>query len=153
VLCREEAYDLCALLAKKRESSNACPNIIGVVKQQADDAEADAKLGVKEFAENYFCGPLYLDEEMKLYEMLGSRKLSLLSVLWNPISSYRSYKAINERIKAKKLDGNLKGEGLVKGAVLVVSPGGEIVYTYLEETGQELPVAEIEAAVDSLITK
>mmetsp|Transcript_33849 Transcript_33849/g.74286 ORF Transcript_33849/g.74286 Transcript_33849/m.74286 type:complete len:91 (+) Transcript_33849:386-658(+) len=90
---------------------------------------------------------------MKLYEMLGSRKLSLLSVLWNPISSYRSYKAINERIKAKKLDGNLKGEGLVKGAVLVVSPGGEIVYTYLEETGQELPVAEIEAAVDSLITK
>ena len=41
------------------------------------------------------------------------------------------------------LEGNMQGEGLILGGVLVVSSAGDVVYTYLEETGSELPIADI----------
>lgn len=123
-----------------------------MVKQQASSSEEEAKLGVQEFAEKYFCGPLFLDEENRLFDVLGSRKLGLplRKMIFNPIQTYRDFKGLGERIKAKGLDGNMQGEGLVQGGVLVVSAAGEVLFTYLEETGSELPIAEIEATIDSL---
>ena len=44
----------------------------------------------------------------------------------------------------------MKGEGLIQGGVLVVASDGKVVYTYLEETGSQLPVDEISKAIDSL---
>ena len=154
MLCREEAYDLCALLRAKRGSLvERLPNVIGVVKEEEDEAKT---LGVQEFAEHYFCGPLYLDSERRLYEALGNRKLSLATLgrlVLNPLTSYREMKAASARYKAKGgVAGNYKGEGLVQGGVIVVSPAGKVVYTYLEATGSQLPVDEIEKAIDSLST-
>ena len=70
---------------------------------QASTAEEEAKLGVQEFADKYFCGPLYLDEERKLYDALGSRTLSIPfgKMIFNPITTYREFKALGERTKAK----------------------------------------------------
>lgn len=128
------------------------PDVIGVVKQQANSAEDEAKLGVQEFADKYFCGPLFLDEERKLYDALGSRKLSLPlgKLILNPLQTYRDFKALGARTRAKGLEGNMQGEGLILGGVLVVSAKGDVVYTYLEETGSELPLTEIGKAIDSL---
>lgn len=128
------------------------PNVVGVVKQQANSSVEEAKLGVQEFADKYFCGPLFLDEERQLYTALGSRKLSLPlgKILFNPLQTYRDFKALGVRTKAKGLDGNMQGEGLIQGGVLVVSKAGDVVFTYLEETGSELPIAEIEKAIDAL---
>jgi len=152
-LCREEASDLCALLRAKRSiGADALPNVVGVVKQQATSAAEESKLGVQEFAEKYFCGALFLDEERKLYEALGSRKLSLPlgKLIFNPLQTYREFKALGVRTKGKGLEGNMQGEGLILGGVLVVSSAGDVVYTYLEETGSELPIADIGKAIDSL---
>mmetsp|Transcript_74322 Transcript_74322/g.124034 ORF Transcript_74322/g.124034 Transcript_74322/m.124034 type:complete len:89 (+) Transcript_74322:432-698(+) len=60
-----------------------------------------------------------------------------------------SIKEMGKRMESKDIDGNLKGEGIVQGGVIVVgpSPACKVTYTYLEETGSELPLSDIEAAV------
>lgn len=103
-----------------------------------------------DFNKNYFPYPLYIDEEMEMYKYLGSRKLTQLPFTWNPFKLYRSFKAIGERIKAKGLEGNMRGEGLTLGGVLVYSPKSGLVYEYKEVTGGELPVEEIAAAAQGL---
>ena len=52
-------------------------------------------------------------------------------------------------MKAKGIDGNMKGDGLVQGGIIVIgpSPACDIVYTYREETGIPIPIDEIDAAI------
>ena len=47
----------------------------------------------------------------------------------------------------RQLEGNFRGEGLVLGGILVISPKNGVVYTYFEETGKEIPRQEIIDAV------
>ena len=55
------------------------------------------------------------------------------------------------RLKEKgDIQGNLVGEGAIRGGILVISPQNEVLYRYDEETGQEIPAAEIAAAVAKL---
>jgi len=51
------------------------------------------------------------------------------------------------RHKAKNVEGNLVGEGLVQGGIIVVGPDGKVVYTYLEKSGSPLPLEEIRTAI------
>lgn len=61
-------------------------------------------------------------------------------------------KALSERLKSKGgIEGNLVGEGLTLGGITVISPTGEELYTYREETGKEIPRDEIAAALDKLV--
>ena len=83
---------------------------------------------------------MYLDESKSFFQFLGSRSLFRdLKISWNPFTIYRSFKNIGDRIKSKKLEGNYRGEGLILGGILVLSPDAEVLFSYYEETGSEIP--------------
>jgi hypothetical protein len=120
------------------------------------EKEDDDTLGIGEFADKYWEGnPLYQDKDRAFFTFLGNKKLSIpLKSLLNPIRAYRELKALGARMKERGLEGNLKGEGLVKGGVLVVGPDDTVLYTHFEETGSGIPkeaLAEIKAAALKLI--
>ena len=61
--------------------------------------------------------------------------------------------AVGERQKAKSVEGNMQGDGLTKGGILVISPQDEILHTFYEDPGNGVPkeeAAKIIAAVRSI---
>src|SRR5690606_16772925 len=72
----------------------------------------------------YFNGnPLYMDKERSFYSYLGNKSLFAQPLhTWNPFTLYHDYIALKDRLKAKDVDGNLKGEGFLKGGFLIVTP-------------------------------
>ena len=105
-----------------------------------------------EYASRYFtCGAVYLDADWSFYEALGSRKIGLEGLwqyAWNPLKAFDRIRGMRE----KHIDGNLNGEGLTLGGVLVLAPGNAgVVYTYLEKTGEALPISEIQQAVSQVV--
>jgi hypothetical protein len=131
--------------------------LVGIIKEVAPtkSVETDEKLGVTVFQENYFQNrPLYLDEQRNFYELLGNRKLSIsFASFLKPWKLYADFKMLTARIKAKKIDGNFAGEGLVQGGIIVFGPGSdEIIYQYQEETGSEVPLDALEAGMLKLLT-
>lgn len=138
-------------IASKHPTVQNIP-VFGVIKEIAPTAKVatDEALGVGEFQSTYWGDkPLYLDVNLAFYQALGDRKLPIFKTLFrNPFALYRGYKDLGERMKNKKIDGNLAGEGFVQGGVMIVAPGGvELVYEYKEETGSLLPLDEIEQAI------
>jgi AhpC/TSA antioxidant enzyme len=119
--------------------------LFGIVKEVAvDDA------GLLEFYDQYFNYPLYMDSSTQFYSALGSRKITTLST-WNPMRMYRGFKAMSARLKAKpNLQGNLKGEGIVQGGIIVFDPKGEARAVYKEATGSEIPSEDILTALKAL---
>jgi hypothetical protein len=155
VLCREEAKGLANRCAAGEYKG---AHLLAVIKEVApvSGAATDAELGVGEFQSKYFPHPTYLDKDLKFYEYLG--KKSLLTQLspwsiysWNPVRLYTDFVALGERMKAKGLEGNLKGEGFMQGGVLVIDKDGAVVYQHNEQTGSDLPYADIKAAVDKAV--
>ena len=103
-----------------------------------------------EFYNQYFKYPLYRDADLKFYEGLGNRKLTLP---WNPVALVRGVFAvmkINKRNKEKNISGNYKGEGFTKGGVILFGKDGKPKYAYEEETGSEIPLEDILAAVQAI---
>lgn len=78
------------------------------------------------------------------YEALGSRKLKVTS--WNPFRIFRGIRNVYKRLGQKNISGNLKGEGLVQGGVVIFDKTGARC-AYREETGNEVPVDDIVAVV------
>lgn len=91
---------------------------------------------------------------------LGDRKLlgdfnwwSLLNPL-NVVRLWRDIKAGGARLKDKGIEMNMVGEGLIQGGIIVVGPGDQgVLYRYLEETGSEIPVEDIKAALAPLTAR
>ena len=79
------------------------------------------------------------------YAALGSRKLALKS--WNPIKILKGLRKVNRRLKKKNISGNLKGEGLIQGGIILFDKNGKARYAYREETGSEVPIQDVIAAV------
>ncbi len=124
--------------------------LVGIIKEVAPTADArdDTELGVKDFQDNYFPFPLFLDSERRFYDaILGNRQLSLG---WNPINWVKWYFQFKDRISSKNITGNFKGEGFQLGGVLVISKEKGIVYQYEEIAGSELPAEEVAAAIKEL---
>jgi NADH:ubiquinone oxidoreductase subunit len=115
-------------------------------------AATDAELGVDEFHTKYFdSNPLYLDRERNFYKILGNKSLLSQSwSSWNPFKLYSDLKEVDVRVKAQGIDGNLKGEGLLQGGVLIIHPVRGIVYRHNERTGAVLPFDEMKQVLDSL---
>ena len=118
--------------------------MFGVVKEIGVDDE-----GLTEFYKNSFPFPLYKDDGLVFYnEFYGMRKLKLTT--WNPLRLYRGFKEMNVRLKEKNLEGNLTGEGLVQGGIIIFGKDGKAKYAYEEETGKEVPMDDIVAALKAV---
>lgn len=114
--------------------------IFGVVKEVGVDDE-----GLAEFESDFFPYPLYHDEPNAFYGALGRRKMSVKS--WNPIKIFKALRKLKKRLKKKNISGNLTGEGLIQGGIIIFDRNGRPRYAYREETGFEVPINDIIAAV------
>jgi hypothetical protein len=102
----------------KKDGSLGSADLVGIIKEVAPtkDAKTDQELGVTEFQTKYFPHPVYIDEALGMYEHLGSRLLTKdVPFSWNPLKLWSSFSALGERLKAKGVEGNYKGEGLTLG--------------------------------------
>lgn len=122
-------------------------NMFGVIKEVGVDTE-----GLLEFQSKYFGdNEIYFDEKKEFYHALGNQ--SLLSQRlhsWNPFQLYTDFNKMKDRMKNKKIEGNLIGEGLLKGGLFIVSPTEGVVYEHHESSGSPMPYEEIEAMVAKL---
>ena len=119
----------------------------GVIKETGVDDE-----GLSEFYNDYFTFPLYRDINLATYAAFGNKSI-LTGMSWNPLKLYRGYKELTKRLKDKKLDGNMKGEGLTKGGVFILNTDGEVVHAIEESTGDPLDIDEIQAVMDEMRQK
>lgn len=139
---------------------------VGIIKEvgeQDDVSIAEDTLGTKLFQEQYYPFPLYLDRKMDFYHALGKRKIySLFN--WNPFTWWSSLNKMSKRVDDRHIPGNLAGEGIILGGVLVIARGEQqkgagtttagvprVVYQYLEQTGSPVPVDDIAAAVNQVL--
>ena len=68
---------------------------------------------------------MYIDEGKKTYRDLGYRRFNFINI-WKALLSRISRAAISES-KARNISGNLSGDGLQNGGLLIVSQGGSSV--------------------------
>ncbi|XP_054297022.1 LOW QUALITY PROTEIN: prostamide/prostaglandin F synthase [Pongo pygmaeus] len=81
-------------------------------------------LGLQEFLDgDYFAGELYLDESKQLYKELGFKRYNSLSIL--PAALGKPVRHVAAKAKAVGIQGNLSGDLLQSGGLLVVSKGGD----------------------------
>jgi AhpC/TSA antioxidant enzyme len=146
VLCREHGQQLTALAAEYNNNNNVVVAFWGTVKETGVD-----DVGLYDFYHSYYTFPLFRDVELQLYtKAFGSRKIGLST--WNPLRLWRGYQEMGNRMTEKKIDGNLKGEGMIQGGVLVFGASGAIEYMYEENVGDPLEMDDIRAAVNVVLS-
>ena len=106
--------------------------------------------GLAEFYQTFFPFPIYQDAGLKLYESFGNRSIFSLRT-WNPYRIYRGFKDLGARMKQKNIEGNMVGEGIIQGGVMVFDNQGKLQYAQEELIGNELDVDSIRAAIDDLL--
>ena len=145
VLCREEGLDLSRTLFAAHDVISQNFGLIGVVKEVGIDDQ-----GLAEFYADYITHPLYHDESKVLYDALGGRTLQLTT--WNPLRWITALREMSARQRAKgNLSGNMKGEGMVQGGVVIFDSRGNPRYAYQEDTGSELPIEDLLTAAMAVI--
>ncbi|XP_004407418.1 PREDICTED: prostamide/prostaglandin F synthase [Odobenus rosmarus divergens] len=83
-------------------------------------------LGLQEFLDGgYFAGGLYLDESKQFYRELGFRRCNRLSIV--PAALGKPVRDVALKAKAVGIQGNLSGDLLQSGGLLVVTKGGDRV--------------------------
>ena len=115
--------------------------IFGVIKETGVDDS-----GLVEFQKEYFPYPLYRDQSYVFYRALGDRKLAA-SVILNPFRMFHVAFDAWQRLTSKKIGGNMKGEGIVQGGIILFDRSGAPIAMYQEETGSDLPVTDLVNAV------
>ncbi|KFO31777.1 Prostamide/prostaglandin F synthase [Fukomys damarensis] len=89
-------------------------------------------LGLQEFQDGgYFSGELYLDESKQLYKELGFKRYNSLSIL--PAALGKPVRDVAAKAKATGIQGNLSGDLLQSGGLLVVSKGGDKVLLHFTQ--------------------
>lgn len=139
-LCREEGRSLSYLAAREDKPLDGF-GVFGVVKETGVDDE-----GLHAFSTRFFKFPLYRDDALSFYELVGKRKMGVgafAKLIWNGGK-------MQKRMKEKGIDGNLVGEGLKQGGVVVFDKNGKQQYIYQEKTGNDIPVNDIVAAVKAV---
>jgi len=160
VLCREHGQQLTNLKNKKSaaETNNNNNNdnkfldgfeLFGIVKETGvDDA------GLTDFHENHYPYPTYRDENLDFYNAFGENKKITDSMSWsmllNPFKLYGGMKEVGARMKKKGIEGNMVGEGLKTGGIIIFDNAGQPKYSYPEITGYELNEDDLLAAVQSV---
>jgi prostamide/prostaglandin F2alpha synthase len=92
------------------------------------------QFGAREFVEGqFFDGEVYIDEQKQTYRDLGYKRFNWISI-WKAILSAVSRRAHSEA-RARNLSGNLAGDGLQNGGLLIVAKGGgQVLLNHCEET-------------------
>ncbi|XP_068098495.1 prostamide/prostaglandin F synthase [Hyperolius riggenbachi] len=128
-ICRWIAKDV----SKLKESFDANQiSLIGI---------GPESLGVKEFIDGgYFKGDLYLDESKQSYKELGFKRYNALSVV--PAALGKKVRDISTKANADGVQGNLSGDLMQSGGMLIVSKGGEkvILHFVQESPGDYVPL-------------
>ena len=144
VLCREAALELSSRFYSGEYTG---AKLVGIIKsvEKKSDVKTSKYLGVEEFQTDYFMNyPVYLDVNMDFYKFLGSKSiLSQDLPSWNPFKLYADIVSINNRIRSKNINGNLTGEGFVKGGLLLVNDSEGLTYRHDEVTGAEIPFSDL----------
>ena len=104
--------------------------------------------GLVEFHNDYFPYPLYRDQGYAFYRALGDRKA--FGAILNPFSIFSMAFDGVRRLWRKKIGGNLKGEGIIQGGILIFDKQGLPISMYQEETGVDLPVADLVNALQCI---
>lgn len=139
-MCREHGQQLMELAAQKDEPLKGF-GLFGLVKETGVDDE-----GLTDFYSESFTYPLYRDIGLIFYnDFFNGKKIGLST--FNPIRLYRGYKKMTARLDKKGLEGNLKGEGMIQGGIIIFGKNGKARFSYQEETGSPLPIDDIMAAV------
>jgi hypothetical protein len=142
LLCREQALTLSVLAALYGFTLDGF-EIFGVVKETGVDDE-----GLAEFNQSYFGKyPLYCDKSYSFYQALGDRKAVELPSLWTLLTSFLEAWG---RVGKKGIRWNTKGEGIVKGGIILFDTKGNPRYAYQEEMGVDLPVQDIVLALEAM---
>jgi hypothetical protein len=105
--------------------------------------------GLTEFYKDYFQAPLYRDETLGFYKALGDGSI-MDNVSYNPFKIFKGIRAMGKRMKDKKIEGNLVGEGLKTGGIIIFGTDGQPKYMYPEDTGTPIDVEEFLSAVQSV---
>lgn len=83
--------------------------------------------------QRFFDGEVFIDEKKMTYNDLGYKRFSWLSI-WKALLSAVSRKALRES-RAQNVSGNLSGDGLQNGGLLIVTKGGkQVLLNHREET-------------------
>ncbi len=112
-------------------------------------APTDAILGVAEFqTKAWYNYPVFMDSSREFFAALGNKSLLQQPLSsWNPFTLYADFNAVAARVKDKGLEGHVKGEGLLQGGLIIVSPTEGVTFVLNEKTGYELPYEKIEEAL------
>jgi hypothetical protein len=103
-------------------------------------------VGLTEFMTQYFPQQsVYLDSELAYYRALGNRSISLMKLIYDMM-----FHGITQRLKSKDVVGNLAGEGLKKGGIVIFDRNGKPRFSYVEETGKDIPVTDFVAALNAI---
>jgi hypothetical protein len=146
-LCREHGRQIVQLAAELEENDRIVLPYWGIVKE----LEADPT-GLAEFQALYFNNaPLYRDMEMQYYEAFGNQSINLLPY-WNPFRLYQWFRDIAKRLSNAKIDGNLKGEGMVMGGLLLFVDG-ELRYAQDEMFGDPLDTESLKQIIRQFYPK
>lgn len=142
-MCREEALGLASRHKDGFFGPTDKVKLVGVIKEVAgptSNIETDKILGVEDFQTNYFLNyPVYIDEKRDFYKLLGSRQLTSQPLFsWNPFALWSGWQALKKRLAGNNIKGNLKGEGLLQGGVVVFKAGVNKDQSGLEYAHQEV---------------
>lgn len=168
VLCREHGQQLTDLKTKKKMKSKFAAEtatktnddtttnnyldgfeLFGIVKETGVDDG-----GLTDFYKDHYPFPLYRDENLDFYRAFGDNKKITDAMSWkmllNPFKMYSGMKDLGARMKSKGIEGNMVGEGLKTGGIIIFDNNGQPKYSYPEITGSELVVEDLLAAVQAV---
>ena len=122
-------------------------HLFGIVKEVGVD-----DLGLMEFNEQYFHHlPIYQDIHNAIFTAFGKRTIFKLRT-WNPISIYRGFVNIGQRMSQQNITGNYKGEGTIQGGILIFDSNGTLRYSINEEIGTPFDTDAIATALRDITT-
>lgn len=100
-------------------------------------------LGLEEFVQGgYFTGELFVDMDKSSFKGLGYKRLSYLALI--PAMLARVARDGLSKAKAKGISGDLKGDGLQNGGVLVVGQDGpKILLDYKQQNPADHPDSDL----------
>ena len=105
---------------------------------------------MRAFQNDHYSFPLYRDENLDFYRAFGDGKITDSMSYWTLLNPYKLYKGMKEmgkRMESKNLEGNMVGEGLKTGGIIVFGSDGKPKYAYKEITGSPLETDDIVAAL------